>query len=196
MPPTSPQNQPTIRAPPPLAAELAGRLAGGQRVLDYAAGSGRNAVALQRAGFPVVAIPDAQAEGDDPFAGIEGSFDAVVSTHGFLHGTVTQVRRRLALVVSRLRRDGLFYATFGSTADARFGTGTYVEERTYAPQAGDERGVPHAFFDEPSLREALTDGLALERLEERAVDHVAGAWAHAERPLLGAVHWFAVARRT
>jgi len=90
----------------------------------------------------------------------------------------------------QLKPNGLLYAAFGSTHDARFGKGAKLSERTFAPLEGDERGVPHSYFDEPSLRELLEKNFAVERLEEIQVDAIAGSWAHRETPLRGAAHWF------
>lgn len=197
MPPTSPQDESSIRAPHPLARCLIERLAGHGRVLDFASGSGRNGSALARAGFDVTALDDVAAGSDDPLAGIgDGSFRAVLSTHGFLHGTSAQVVRRLNTVASALEPGGLLYATFGSSSDARRRRGARVDAHAYAPIEGDERGVPHAFFDRQRLCDVLAPHFTLEMLEERTVDRIAGAWAHAELALAGAVHWFVVARRT
>jgi hypothetical protein len=41
----------------------------------------------------------------------------------------------------------------------------------------------------------LEPAFEVESIEERVVDAVVGAWAHPQRPLEGAAHWFAVARK-
>ncbi len=195
MPPSSPPDPSSIRAPHPLARLLAERLGGEGRILDFATGSGRNRAALERAGFEVTAVDDEAAAGSSlrPVAG--GPFRAAVSTHGFLHGTADEAIARVRAVAAALEPGGWVYATFGSSRDARFGKGTRLGPQTYAPAEGDERGVPHAFFDEAQLRGALAGVLEIESLEERGVDGIAGAWAHEQRPLEAAVHWFVVARR-
>jgi hypothetical protein len=163
-------------------------------VLDFASGSGRNTAALNQAGFTVVAIDDRAAATPEPFAGITSRFAAALSTHGLLHGSVARVAQRSAQLAGLLEKDGLLYATFGSVSDARFGVGERLDEFTFAPSEGDERGVAHAFFDRERLAELLERYYAIESLEERAVDEVVGSWAHAQAPLAGAVHWFAIAR--
>ncbi|MBV8490962.1 MAG: class I SAM-dependent methyltransferase [Candidatus Eremiobacteraeota bacterium] len=163
-------------------------------MLDFATGRGRNAAALELAGLQVTALDDATAASDAPFARLgEGRFDAAISTHGFLHGNAAEIERRVRAVARHLTPGAPFYATFGSSRDARFGRGMRIDERTYAPADGDEAGVAHAFFDRDSLRAILEPVLAIETLEERMVDEIAGSWAHRERPLERAVHWFAIA---
>jgi hypothetical protein len=60
---------------------------------------------------------------------------------------------------------------------------------------GDERGVPHAFFDETRLRELLDEWFVLETVEDRDADETAGDWAHREIPLRSSAHWFVRARK-
>jgi hypothetical protein len=165
------------------------------RVLDFASGNGRNGEALRRAGFAVVTIDDQTAASPEPLEPGMGPFAAVVSTHGFLHGTACAIAVRVGAIAERLVRGGLLYATFGSTRDARFGRGERFDDATFAPAEGDECGVAHAYFDRPRLHLLLERYFEIESLDELGVDRVAGTWAHRERPLSGAVHWFAVGRK-
>lgn len=197
MPPISPRDPGSRREPHPLARRLIDRLgAPGARVLDFATGSGRNARALRAAGHTVIAVEDAAAASGDPCGGAGAPFDAAVSTHGLLHGTAGEVGARLESIAAALRPNAPLYATFGSVRDRRFGAGTRIDASTFAPAGGDEAGVPHAYFTREELERALQRHFTIESLEESAVDDVAGAWAHARDPLHGAVHWFAVVRRT
>lgn len=184
-------------APHPLAAALIERLQSGteSRVLDFAAGRGRNTDALRAAGFTVVPVDDAAAASTAPLGGIDGTFDAAISTHGLLHGTVATVASHLRAIADRLTARGLLYASFGSTRDARFGRGKRLDDAAFAPSEGDERGVAHAYFDHDRLAKLLSRHFEIESLDERSVDDVAGRWAHRRRPLEGAVHWFAKARK-
>jgi SAM-dependent methyltransferase len=194
-PPASPQAQDTIAAPHPLAKRLIERVRAGC-VLDFACGKGRNSAALRRAGLCVVAIDDGAAESSAPLKAIDEIFVAALSTHGLLHGRVPHVAAKLRSIAERLAPNGLLYATFGSAGDARFGQGTRIDDWTYAPAEGDERGVAHAFFDRARLERLLEEHFTIETLEEHAVDEVAGSWAHQQTPLTGAIHWFAIARAT
>lgn len=164
-------------------------------MIDFAVGSGRNRAALRDAGFTVLAVDDADAQSNRPMPLQNAACAALLSSHGFLHGTRREIEDRLRRAAEWIARGGLLYATFGSTKDARFGTGDRIDASTYAPNDGDERGVAHAFFTGPELRALLEPDFAVEILEERAVDDVAGSWAHRQRPLSGAVHWFVVAEK-
>jgi hypothetical protein len=186
-----------MSAPHPLAEDLINRLHSGPktRVLDFASGRGRNGEALRRAGLRVVSVSDEEAASDGPVRAAAGPFTAVLSTHGFLHGTAAAIAARMRAVAKRLAGDGLFYATFGSVRDARFGHGHRIDESTYTPMDGDERGVAHAYFDREALLTILEPNFVVESLREERVDQIAGSWAHPTRPLGGAVHWFVIARK-
>ncbi|MBV8638799.1 MAG: hypothetical protein JO322_12020 [Candidatus Eremiobacteraeota bacterium] len=179
MPSDSPQ--PSPRPPHPLALELIDRLRDrpGAAVLEIGRGSGRNTRALETAGFRVVDL-----DSDEIAA-------AALSTHSFLHGTPHSISLMLERVLKRLEPGAPFFVTFGSVRDARYGRGTRIATRVYAPTEGDERGVPHAFFDEMSLRRLLHAPWRIESLREERVDDVVGRWAHEQRPLHDAFHWFA-----
>lgn len=166
------------------------RSAPGARVLELGPGSGRNTRALREAGFAVEPIV-----GDAAGAiAAAGTFEAALSTHALLHGTPQSIGATLDAVAARLLPSAPFYATFASKADARFGSGTRIDENTFAPQSGDETGVAHAYFAEDELRHMLATRFVIEVIEERNVDEIVGSWAHAERPR-GSVHWFVRARR-
>jgi hypothetical protein len=181
MPPSSPPEQP--QPPHPLAVALCEQLRDrpGARTIDFATGGGRNAAALRAAGFEVLAVSDAEAASNRPFAAAEGRYAGVLSTHGFLHGTPAEIAARVAAAAQRLDPGGLFYATFGSKRDARFGTGIEIARDCYAAREGDERGVPHGFFDDEGLRDMLAALFEIESLRETPAAH--------------GVHWIAIARR-
>lgn len=121
--------------------------------------------------------------------------DGALSTHALLHGTPADISALCRAIAARLHPLAPFYATFGSIHDARFGAGARLGDATFAPIDGDEAGVAHTYFDEPALRRMLESDFAIESLEERGVDAIAGNWAHERRPLRGAVHWFARVHR-
>jgi hypothetical protein len=179
MPPTSPEHA-SARPPHPLAVELIAVLGvGGARVIDFASGSGRNARALRAAGFERTS----------------GRFAAALSTHGLLHGTLEVIGAAIEAIAAKLEPGGRLFATFGSVRDARFARGLEIERFVYAPLDGDERGVAHAFFDEPRLRALLEGRFLLESVEVRNADEIAGDWAHSEKPLRSSAHWFVRARK-
>lgn len=174
----------------PLALLLAARLHSGARVLYVGDERSRNVAALTEYGLAVETLPDREKS-----SSARGPYDAAISTHALLHGTIAEVTATLCAIAAVLPFDAPFLATFGNRADARFGSGTRIAERTYAQVTGDEVGVAHSFFDESELRELLEPAFEVESIESESVDAIAGTWAHSDRPLEGAVHWFVVARR-
>lgn len=186
-----------VISPHPLAAALIERLhaCSGVRVLDFASGSGRNTAALRAAGFSVVTVDDAGAAEVKALQEMSDQFDAVVSTHGLLHGMPGAIASRLQAIAQCLCSSGLLYASFGSTRDARFGEGRRLGDWAFAPLDGDERDVAHTYYDRDRLGAMLAQYFEIESLDETGVDEVAGRWAHATKPLHGAVHWFTIARK-
>lgn len=182
----------STQGPHPLAERLIARYQAANlngTVLEVAAGSGRNTRALAAAGIPVVATRD-----DDSYTQLPGGrngYAAALSTHGYLHGSTDKLRAGFGDLLRVLRPGAPIFITLGSIADARFGFGLPLDERTYAPGDGPEKGIPHAYFDRDAVAELLR-GFTVESLEEHAVDEVVGRWAHgpAER---GLRHWFVVA---
>jgi SAM-dependent methyltransferase len=178
----------------PLALELAERTGArpGFRVLELGCGRGRNTNALREAGLEVHAIEDERLMA--PLSLQNEAFDAALSTHGFLHGTPADIAALIRETARALRHDAPLFATFASTKDPRYGQGQRVDEQTYAPNSGNEAGVPHVYYDEPALRRLLGPIFEIETLEEIAADSIVGRWAHTRMPS-GTVHWFARLRK-
>ncbi len=195
--PHSPDSADTFAAAHPLAQRLIERLRNDSsaRILQIGTGSGRNLRALRAAGFIVLSVDDRAADAPEALATLGGQFSAVISTHALLHGNCTSLEEMVSAIAQSLRHGGLLYATFGSSRDARFGRGERIDNRTFSPTQGDERGVAHIYFDELELRSLLQPYFVIEALQEHDVDRIAGSWAHSQEPLSGAVHWFAIARR-
>ncbi len=189
MMPDSPECPP-LRPPHPLALALIEEMprAAGARVLEIGRGSGRNTRALVDAGFEVTSTGGCD---DLPR---NRHFAAALSTHALLHGRPAEIAGALVRIAALLDAGAPLFATFGSTRDARFGMGEQIAPATYAPADGDERGVPHAYFDAAEVRRMLERSFIVERLEERCVDEIAGRWAHQRAPLAGAWHWFTLVR--
>ncbi len=207
-------------APPPhlLARELARRIVAPARVLHLGVGSGRNFSPFLDRDIDVDAL-ETDAERADAIArrfandsrvcvahvasfafadgtiALRGPYDGVLSTHALLHGRLVDIAAEVAAARELTSAGAPLYATFGSTCDPRFGTGTQLDAGTFAPTDGPEAGVAHAFFDERGIRTLLA-GFSIETLVETdAAEHV-GTWAHAENDATSIVHWFvrAVAR--
>ncbi|HEY0395825.1 MAG TPA: class I SAM-dependent methyltransferase [Candidatus Elarobacter sp.] len=122
------------------------------------------------------------------------SFGAALSTHAYLHGTTSKLRAGLAELRRVLLPGAPVYITLGSIADARYGLGVPLDDRTFAPGDGSEAGIPHVYLDRDGVVEMLF-GFELVSLEEVDVDDIVGRWAHADEETTGRVHWFVEARR-
>lgn len=149
---------------------------------------------MRAAGHAVVTVDDSSFNAGDALPAALGGFAAVICTHGLLHGSLPAIQRSLDSLADRLDGGGLFYATFGSVRDARFGQGRRIGPATFAPLDGDELGVEHTYFTRAALESLLKPRFEIEWLRECDVDTIAGSWAHRERSLSKAVHWFVVAR--
>ncbi len=169
-----------------MAEALAGR--GAVRVLLLGGGDGRNGAALRERGIAVDVVAAGQT-----IASLAGPYDGALSTHDLLHGTRQVVANRIAAIARLLVPAGRLHATFGSTADPRYGAGGPIAGGDgWAPIEGGEAGVAHAYFAEAELRAALGAYDVLS-LEERDVTATVGRWAHssAAAPI---VHWLVEAR--
>lgn len=186
-------------SPPQTAHPLAERLIVTARerpldgpVIEIGLGSGRNTRALVEAKIPLVSVPD-----DVPYTQLPGARDtygAALSTHAYLHGVTSKLRAGIGELRRVLRPGAPAFLTLGSIADARYGLGVPLDERTFAPGDGDEAGIPHAYFDRDGVIELLF-GFTIDRMDEVAVDDIAGRWAHPNAEG-GRVHWFVEAHRT
>ncbi len=179
-----------LRNAHPLAAQLLPLLPQRSAILEIGSGRGRNTRAFRAAGHNVHVVAD---EDVSSFEAIPASFDAALSTHGFLHGTPALIERMLVSTARALKDDGLLFCTFASKRDARFGHGTRVDDDTFAPETGEEAGVPHVYFDHADVRKSLQRLFSIDLLQEECVDRIVGSWAHGDRAR-NSFHWFVRAR--
>lgn len=192
-PPSSERAAATFAEAHPLAQRLFESLEpGAGPVLVIGDGSGRNSRALRAAGALVEAIPD-----DKPYTQLPartGAFAGALSTHAYLHGVASKVRQGIAELARVLQRGAPIFLTFGSIQDVRYGFGDRLDDRTFAPGEGPERGVPHAYFDRDGVLEMMRP-FTIVSVEEVVVDDIVGKWAHLESEPPGKVHWFVEARK-
>jgi hypothetical protein len=187
---------PSTQGPHPLAQRLIERYrAAGWTlpVLEVAAGAGRNTRAFAAAGIAVVATRD-----DESYTQLPGERDAYAaafSSHGYLHGATAKVRAGFAELRRVLVPGAPIAVSLGSIHDERFGFGEALDEWTFAPGDGPEKGIPHAFFDRDTIVELLR-GFTIESLEDVDATEIVGTWAHepgAEPEPIR--HWFVTATR-
>jgi len=146
-----------------------------QRVLDLGCGSGRHVIPLARAGFSVFGFDnsphglllvkedlvkeqmEAQLQiGDfrDPLPYRDKSFDAVLSIQVIHHAETRTIQRVVAEIERLLVPGGLLFLTVPKYQNQAT-TFRQIEERTFVPEDGREKGVPHHYFDETELRQLL-----------------------------------------
>ncbi len=183
------------------------------RILVLGAGNGRNLPPLLAAGGRVDVLDDdaariaslaerfhaeaglrlATGSFDDPFP-FESGYDGVLSTHALLHGNRTRVRSALNNAFAAARAGARLHLVLGSCSDPRSGQGRDLGDGAFAPEDGDEAGVPHVYFTEGEVRQVL-GAFTLDSLEERSAAKTAGRWAHDAASAAQMVHWFVRARR-
>jgi hypothetical protein len=202
-----------VPSPHPFAIEIGERVLSPARVLLLGVGSGRNVPPLLAAGLRVDAVESdpsraaaaatrfaaesrvrvvrSRYEGPLPFA---GGHAAALSTHALLHGTRRTIAATVRAARDRLGAGAPFYATLGSQNDPRFGTGTRIDDDTFAPLTGAERGVAHTYVTAADARALFAD-FVVESLEEVAGGESVGRWAHDDADAATIVHWYVRARR-
>jgi hypothetical protein len=103
-----------------------------------------------------------------PWPGI--CFHGVMSWDALHHNTVANTIAALAVARDSLVEGGLLLATLKSTRADLFGVGVEVEPGTFVRDSGWEAGVPHHYFDETGVREAL-EGWEILSLVEQVCDY-------------------------
>jgi len=149
---------------------------GAKRILDLGCGSGRHIVYLAKHDFEVYGI-DASPVGIElakrwmedekltasliigssynklPYA--DACFDAVISVQVPHHNTAENIRRLIAEIWRVLQPEGLFFATVPMYRNQakQF---RQIEENTFLPLDGREKGIPHYYFDKERIRRFLS----------------------------------------
>ena len=151
------------------------RARGVKRILDLGCGSGRHVVCLTKEGFEVygidispIGIELAKRWMEDeklkaslitgdiynklPYP--DAFFDVVISVQVIHHNTARNISRLVAEIWRLLQPKGLFFATVPMYRNQakRF---RQIEENTFLPLDGREKGVPHHYFDEEQIRRFL-----------------------------------------
>ncbi|MHA1964753.1 MAG: class I SAM-dependent methyltransferase, partial [Candidatus Thorarchaeota archaeon] len=144
----------------------------GSRILDLGCGTGRHVVYLAGLGFDVYAFdasPKAlsmtqewlkdenlqanlcEHQMEDQFPYEDNFLDAVISIQVIHHNLMKNIRKTISEIERVLKPGGLLFVTFpvlhpGPVSEEDDWNLIEVEEGTYLPQRGWERGIPHHYF--------------------------------------------------
>lgn len=116
-----------------------------------------------------------------PYA--SNAFDAVISIHVIFHNPKSLILQTISEIKRVLKPGGRTLLTFNSTYSSRYGTGEKLEEGTYIPDIGRDRGIPHHFSDLADLAGLLTGFkvLSVNLSENVDDDHRSSHWIVAAR---------------
>ncbi len=165
-----------------LVAELKEK--GVRRILDLACGAGRHLVYFARGGFEMYGMDIAgnalaSAQGWLAREGLKAEltqsemtiipypdefFDVVICIRAIQHQTLEGLQKTRDEIRRVLQAGGLFYATWPSRRDRRYGQGREIEPNTFLSEVGPDIGVPHHYCSLGEI-ETLLDGFALRRVE-------------------------------
>ncbi len=183
------------------------------RVWDLCSGAGRHTIALAGRGHSVFAS-DASENGIEllreglarlgltagtavadmtvcPWGDVR--FHGVVSWDSLHHNTLAGTTASLRAAFDHLLPGGYLLATLKSVSADSFGLGRDIEDGTFVQSEGPESGVPHHYFTESEVREALRDW-ELRTLVGRVCDYRERPDDRSENPFDHTV-WGIVARR-
>ena len=165
---------------------------GVRTVLDLGCGSGRHVVCLAREGFSVYGF-DKSREGLDiartwlekeglqadlktgemagrlPYS--DGFFGAVISTQVIHHAVLPDIRKITAEIKRVLTENGLIFITVPNVKN-QGETYEEIEPDTFVPLNGREKGLPHHYFTEETLR-AMFQDFEITDIHIDRVDHFA-----------------------
>jgi len=148
---------------------------GFRKILDLGCGAGRHTTYLSGLGFEVVGLDPASSGLEHCYgelvtrelprrlvlAGMErlpfhdSSYQCVVSTYVIHHNSILGITLAIGEIERILVPGGLFLATVLGRKDFKYGVGRRVEDGTYVPTEGDERGVVHHFFERDEIMDLL-----------------------------------------
>ncbi|MCL5239096.1 MAG: class I SAM-dependent methyltransferase [Candidatus Marsarchaeota archaeon] len=143
-----------------------------KKVLDIGCGTGRHLIYLARNGFDVYGFDPSPTgikivrqwlrkehlkahariyDMNNRFPYKTNFFDAEISTQVLHHNYPKRIRKVIKEVERVLKKNGILFFTVpkGKTQGHHF---KRVDFRTYLPLDGDEKGLPHFYFNEPLIK--------------------------------------------
>jgi SAM-dependent methyltransferase len=154
------------------------------RVLDLGCGTGRHSLFLARMGFHVsgfdqssAAINRARALSSEamlgidlrvwdmhtfPYPYVDRAFDAVIATKVIHHAKKESIKMTLAEITRILKKRSVIFLEVPERRkivrlESEGEKHEVIEEGTYVPLYGDERGIPHHYFSRDELLSMLSD---------------------------------------
>jgi SAM-dependent methyltransferase len=164
---------------------------GVKKVLDLGCGTGRHLIYLSKKGFEVYGL-DASPKAleiakkwlikekqkaelelhrmEHQFPYEKNFFDAIISIQVIHHNLMKDIIYTVSEIERTLKTNGIAYITF-----PRLGGGSKIdewelkeiEENTYIPQAGQEKGLPHHFFTLDEIYEVFNSFNIMEVYDDR-----------------------------
>ena len=145
-----------------------------KKILDLGCGSGRHTVMLTKAGFDVYAI-DISKEGlkltrkwlkeknlkaktkkascYEKFPFKDNLFDTVISIQVIHHNLHNKIKFCISEIERVLKPDGVIFITVAAKRHKRNTTKSkMIESRTYIPLDGEEKGLPHFFYNKNLMK--------------------------------------------
>ncbi|MFW9793456.1 MAG: class I SAM-dependent methyltransferase [Candidatus Thorarchaeota archaeon] len=153
-----------------------------KRILDLGCGTGRHVVYFARLGYDVYGF-DASPKAlsmtrewlqednltanlsehlmENPFPYHDNFFDAVISIQVIHHNLKKDILNTISEIERVLKPGGLLFVTFpihhsGPVEEQRDWELVKIEEGTYMPQKGWERGIPHHYFKLEEIPKVLS----------------------------------------
>ena len=182
-----------------------------KRILDLGCGTGRHLVFLEDRGYETYGM-DISANGliyardwlqkkghparvliadmtSLPYP--PSSFDIIISMYVIHHNPLADLRLTVREIYRLLHPGGLILLVIPSTRGFRHGRGQQIEPGTVIPDIGQDRGIPHHYFDLAEIAREFSDYVIREiRLDEEVNDdgYLSSHWfIRAEKPGEGSV---------
>ena len=86
---------------------------------------------------------------------LDDYFDGMISTHVIHHGTMSEISKTINEIFRVIRKGGIGYIIAFSENDFKLGQGNRLEQGTYVPTEGEERGIPHHLFTKEELMNSM-----------------------------------------
>lgn len=150
---------------------------GAEKILDLGSGSGRHIVYFAQNGFAVFGLDNSatglnmtktrlakenlsaelvQQEMTDAFPWNDNFFDAVISVQVIHHADTATIRKIISEIGRTLKKNGLIFITVPKLKNQGENF-EQIEQNTYIPLDGREKGLPHHYFTPEELKDFFSN---------------------------------------